>query len=168
LTSESRLDATTPHRCLTRGNLQYYGPVLALALYGVAWIVAHASEGSSIHSLLQVLALTEGVSALLLRRRKPAGALAGIIVAYVLFQLDPILLPVLLLALYTVAAQKRRRMLALAVAGSALAVYAVSLIGPRTAVQVDSYVLPRLVAIAVVAALGAFVGARKTPEERWP
>ncbi len=61
----------------------YVAPVALVAVVGLAWIVFHAASGrGQTHTLLQLLALAEGVAALLLRRRKPAGALASILAVY--------------------------------------------------------------------------------------
>jgi hypothetical protein len=53
---------------------------------------------------------------LLLRRRTPVGALVGILVAYLAFELDPLLLPALLFALFTVATLREHRTVLLATA----------------------------------------------------
>jgi hypothetical protein len=73
-------------------------PVLPIAVFGAVWIVLHATAGRrGTHTLFQVLALSEYTIALLLRGRKPVGALAGILVVYALADLDAIMiLPVLL------------------------------------------------------------------------
>ena len=47
-----------------------------VAAWGVAWIGFHALQHVGAHTLFQTLALAESVIALLLRRRKPGGALA--------------------------------------------------------------------------------------------
>ena len=92
----------TPNR--SRGRTAIHpAPVLLVAAWGAAWIACHASQQAYVHTLFQTLALAESVVALLLRRRKPVGALLGILVAYLAFQLDPLLLPPLLIALFTVA-----------------------------------------------------------------
>ena len=92
-------------------------PVAVTALYGAWWIAAHAGGGrASAHTLWQSLALAEALLALLLRYRKPVGALAGILAAYLLLALDPLLLPGVLVALFTVAATRRRRTMAIAAA----------------------------------------------------
>ena len=46
--------------------------------------------------------------ALLLRAREPAGALAGVLSGYLAFDLDPLLLPAVLVALLTIAATRGR------------------------------------------------------------
>ena len=88
----------------------YTAPVVVIALYGALWIALHAGGGrGSTHTFFQSLALAEAVLALLLRRRKPVGAFAGVLVAYALFSLDPLLLPAVLFGLLTVAAERDRR-----------------------------------------------------------
>jgi hypothetical protein len=139
-------------------------PAVLVAAWGVAWIAAHASgRGGYVHTLLQAAALTESVVALLLRRRKPVGALAGIVVAYLLFQLDPLLLPPLLLALLNVALLKERRTVLLATAATAAAVAALPLTG-RASVGLAGYLLPRLLAVAAAAALGLWARTRTQKE----
>jgi len=84
--------------------LLHAAPVAVTALYGAWWITAHTGGGrDSAHALWQSLALAETLLALLLRERKPAGALAGILAAYLAFDLDLLLLPGMLFALLTVA-----------------------------------------------------------------
>ena len=58
--------------------LLHAAPVAVTALYGALWIALHAGGGrASAHTLWQSLALAETLLALLLRHRKPAGALAA-------------------------------------------------------------------------------------------
>jgi hypothetical protein len=138
-------------------------PAVLVAAWGVAWIASHASArgGGHVHTLFQTAALTESVVALLLRRRKPVGALVGILVAYLLFQLDPLLLPPLLLALLNVALLKERRTVLLATTAAAVA--ALPLTG-RAPVGLAGYLLPRLLAVAAAAAVGLSARTR-TPKE---
>jgi hypothetical protein len=139
-------------------------PAVLVAAWGVAWIASHASaRGGHVHTVFQTAALAESVVALLLRRRKPVGALVGILVAYFLFQLDPLLLAPLLLALFNVALLKERRTLLLATAATATAVTALPLTG-RASVGLAGYLLPRLLAVAAATALGLWARTR-TPKE---
>jgi len=142
-------------------------PVVLVVAWGVAWIASHASAraGGHLHTLFQTAALTESVVALLLRRRKPIGALVGILVAYLFFQLDPLLLPPLLLALLNVALQKERRTVLLATAATAAAVVALPLTG-RAPVGLVAYLLPRLLGVAAAAALGLWARTRITKERQ--
>ena len=80
-----------------RDRLLYICPVVVAAVLGGAWIAVNAGGGrGQVHTVWQVLVLTENSAALLLRRRKPVGSLAGVLLAYGLFQLYAItLLPVL-------------------------------------------------------------------------
>jgi hypothetical protein len=139
----------------------YVAPVAAIALYGALWIALHAGGGrSSMHTVFQSLALAEAVVALLLRRRKPVGALAGILAAYVLFQLDPLLLPAVLLALLTVAASRDYRTAAIAAA----AVAAATAVWPDIrghAVSFAGYSLPRLAAAGAAVAAGMYLRKRR-------
>jgi hypothetical protein len=107
----------TPKAYRSRTAVQL-APVLLVAAWGGAWIGFHASPHAYVHSLFQTLALAESVIALLLRGRKPFGALVGILIAYLAFQLDPLLLPPLLIALFTVATLTERRTVLLATAAA--------------------------------------------------
>ena len=79
-------------------------PVLAIGLYGIAWIALHASAGrGATHTALQVIALSESIVALLARSKKPLWALYGILVMYILVDLQAITVVPLLFALFTVA-----------------------------------------------------------------
>jgi hypothetical protein len=142
-------------------------PVVLVVVWGVAWIASHASAGGGghLHTMFQTAALAESVVALLLRRRKPLGALVGILVAYLLFQLDPLLLPPLLLALLNVALQKERRTVLLATAATAAAVVALPLTG-RAPVGLAGYLLPRVLPVAAAAALGLWARTRITKERQ--
>ena len=144
----------------TSGTRRRYGsrtapvaPVALVAAWGIAWIASHTSPDAYAHVLFQTLALAESVIALLLRRRKPVGALSGILVAYFAFQLDPLLLPALLIALFTVASLAERRTALLASAATATAVAALPLTG-RASIDVAGYLLPRLLAVPTAAAAG--------------
>ncbi len=100
-------------------------PVVVVVLLGGTWIALHAPAGrGQVHTLFQVLALTENAIALLLRHRKPVGALAGILVVYVLVDLDPITILPVLLALLTVARLRGPRTTAVAGLVTAAAVAA--------------------------------------------
>jgi hypothetical protein len=146
----------------------HLAPVLLVAAWGVAWIAFHASQRAYAHMLFQTLALAESVIALLMRRRKPVGALVGILIAYLAFQLDPRLLPPLLIALFTVATSTERRTVLLATAATATAVVALPVTG-RASVDLAGYLLPRLLAVAPAAAIGLWAQthiAKKTPRSK--
>ena len=153
-----------PYRSRTAVQL---APVLLVAAWGGAWIGFHASPHAYVHSLFQTLALAESVIALLLRGRKPFGALVGILIAYLAFQLDPLLLPPLLIALFTVATLTERRAVLLATA-AATTVAALPLTG-RASTDLAGYLLPRLLAVATAAAIGLWAQthiAKKTPRSK--
>ena len=140
-------------------------PVLLVAVWGVAWIGLHASAHTGVHTLLQMLALAESVIALLFRRRKPLGALLGILVAYFAFELDPLLLQPMLIALFTVAELADRRNVMLGAAATVAAIAALPLTG-RASVDLAGHLPPRLLAVAGAAALGLWARthiAEKTP-----
>jgi hypothetical protein len=136
-------------------------PVAVTALYGAWWIASHAGGGrASAHTAWQSLALAETLLALLLRHRKPATALAGILAAYLLFALDPLLLPGVLFALFTVAATCHRTAAALAATATAAAITAMPYLHGDPA-SLPGYLLPRLPAAATAAAAGAWLHARQ-------
>ena len=139
----------------------YAVPVVAIAVYGAVWIALHAGGGRGFtHTLFQSLALAETVVALSLRRRKPVGALAGIVAVYLVFALDPLLLPTVLFALLTVAMERDQRTAALAAAATAAATAACPYIGGRGG-SFDGYVLPRLAAFGIAVAVGTYLRVRR-------
>ena len=143
--------------------LLYTAPVVVVALYGALWIALHAGGGcGSAHTLFQSLALAEATLALLLRSRKPVGALAGILAVYLLFSLDPLLLPAVLFALLTAAAMRDRRTAAIAAAVTAALIVACPYIHGE-AVSVAGYGLPRLAAAGVAVAAGTYLRRRRRP-----
>ena len=144
----------------------YVAPVAAIALYGALWIALHAGGGrGSAHTVFQSVALAESVVALLLRGRKPVGALAGILAAYLLFQLDPLLLPAVLFALLTVATERDKRTAAVAAAATAVAIAVWPDIG-RHAVSFVGYSLPRLAAAGAAVAAGRYLRERRNRRSR--
>jgi len=137
----------------------HLAPVLVAAAWGAGWIGLHASAHTATHTRLQILALSESVIALLLRRRKPLGGLLGILVAYFAFELDPLLLPPILIALFTVAKLADGRNVLLGVAATAAALAALPLTG-RASVDLAAHLSPRLLAVAGAAALGLWARTR--------
>jgi hypothetical protein len=139
------------------------GPVLPIAAFGAAWIVLHAEAGrAGTHTLFQILALAECTVALLLRGRKPLGALVGILLAYVLTDLDTIMILPVLLAVATVADQRGHRFSAAATLVTATAVAATPFLhGDQAGILAG--VLPRLTAVILAAGLGAWVRAHRHP-----
>src|SRR5215831_16164125 len=110
---------------ITVSRVLYLAPVVAIAAYGAWWIAAHAGVGrTATHMLWQSLTLTEITVALLLRGRKPAAALAGILAAYLIFDLPWLSLPPMLFALLTVAAVRGPRTVTVAAAAAAAAITA--------------------------------------------
>jgi hypothetical protein len=139
------------------------GPVIPIAGFGAVWIVVHASAGrAGTHTLFQVLALAECTIALLLRGRKPVGALAGIVVVYVLADLDTIMILPVLLAVAAVADRRERRTAATATLMTATVMAAMPFLhGDRVSVLAGT--LPRLAAVILAAALGAWLRAHRHP-----
>jgi len=136
-------------------------PVAAIALYGAVWITLHAGGGrSSTHAFFQCLALAEAVLALLLRKRKPAVALAGILAAYLVFALDPLLLPAVLFALFTVAAARGYRTVAVAAVVTTAALAVVPYLRGDAA-SFAGYGLPRLAAACAVVAAATYLRVRR-------
>jgi hypothetical protein len=137
--------------------------VVPIALFGAAWIVLHAKAGrAGTHTLFQILALAECAIALLLRGRKPVGALAGILVVYALTDLDTIMILPVLLALATVADRRERRTAAVATLVTALVVAAMPLLhGDKVSILTST--LPHLAAVILAAGMGAWVRAHRHP-----
>ena len=151
---------TWPQRML------FAAPVAAIAVYGALWIALHAKGGrGSPHTFFQGLALAETTLALLLRKRKPAVALAGVLAAYLLFALDPLLLPAVLFALFTVAAARDHRTTAIAAATTTAALAAMPYLRGDPA-SFAGYSLPRLAAACAVVAAGTYLRTRREPAER--
>jgi hypothetical protein len=157
---------------VTRPQVMLYAaPVVVIALYGALWIALHAGGRSGVqHTLWQSLALAETVLALLLRRRKPVGALAGILAVYLLFELDPLLLPAVLFALLTVATVRNPRTVAVAATVTATVIAAMPYIR-GDAVSFAGYSLPRVAAAGAAVAAGICLRARRnrrtvSPAER--
>jgi membrane-bound metal-dependent hydrolase YbcI (DUF457 family) len=136
-------------------------PVIVIALYGAVWIAVHASQGRGYtHTLFQSLALAENTVALLLRRRKPVGAVVGILAVYALVDLDPTTLLPVLLALLTVAMTRERRAVATATIATAVVVVAM----PYLHGDPVSFIgrgLPHLAAVGFAATLGSYLRARQ-------
>jgi len=148
---------TWPQRML------FAAPVAAIAVCGALWIALHANGGrGSPHTFFQSLALAETMLALLLRRREPTGAPAGILAVYLLFALDPLLLPAVLFALFTVAAVRDHRTTAIAAATTAAALAVMPYLRGDP-VSFTGYSLPRLAAACAVVAAGAYLRARRGP-----
>ena len=139
------------------------GPVLPIALLGAAWIVLHATAGrTGTHTLFQALALAECTIALLLRGRKPLGALASILVMYALTDLGTILILPVLLAVATVADRRDRPTAAAATLITASVVAAMPFLhGDKVSILTGT--LPYLAAVLVAAGLGAWVRAHRHP-----
>jgi hypothetical protein len=148
--------------------LDTYLPVIVVVLLGGIWIEVHASAGrGQVHTAFQVLALAESAVALLLRRRKPVGALAGILVAYLLVDLDTILILPLLLALLTVAEMRGARTTAAAGLVTAVTVVAMPYLhGDRAPVSPLAGPVPHLLGVGLAVALGSWLRARR--RERSP
>jgi hypothetical protein len=93
-----------------RSRALFLIPVIASVAVGVTWIALNAGGARGpAHTVWQSLVVTETAVALLLRRNKPVGALAGTVAAYVLFQLYVITLLPIAASLYTVTRLRGRR-----------------------------------------------------------
>jgi hypothetical protein len=143
-----------------RDQLLYVAPVALVAVVGLAWIVFHASSGrGQIHMLFQLLALAEGAAALLLRRRKPAGALASILAVYVLVDLEPVTGLAVLLALLTLTMTGSRRAVALGAAATTMIVVSMPYLhGDHPTVAAG---LARAAAVGCAVAAGSYLRARR-------
>jgi uncharacterized membrane protein YfcA len=141
--------------------LRDVAPVIPIVVFGGAWIAWHASGGrGGTHTMFQALALAENAIALLLRRRKPVGALAGILVVYALVDLDPIMILPVLLALMTVAELRQRRTAAVAALVTAAVVAAMPYLHGDQVNPVTG-TLPHVLAVALAAAAGAWLQTRR-------
>jgi len=132
-------------------------------MFGAVWIVLHAEAGrAGTHTLFQALAMAECTIALLLRGRKPLGALASILVMYGVTGLDTLLIMPVMFAVATVADGRERRTATLATLISALVVVVVPLLrGDKAGILTDT--MPYLAAVIVAAGLGAWVRAHRHP-----
>jgi len=142
---------------ITVSRVLYLAPVMAFAACGAWWIAAHAGGGrAATHPLWQSLTLAEITVALLLRGRKPAGALAGILAAYLIFDLPWLTLPPMLFALLTVAAVRGPRTVTAAAAATAAAITAgAHLQGDRGSFA--GYTLTLLAAAGAAVAVGTYL-----------
>ncbi len=154
-----------------RDRVLYLTPVALVAVAGLARIVFRAPSGrGQAHTLFQILALAENVTALLLRHRKPAGALASILAVYLLVDLETVTgLPVLL-ALLTLAMVGSRRAVALGAAATTVVVVSMPYLhGDRTTLAAG---LARAAAAAATVAMGSYLRARRDKrrpaEQPWP
>lgn len=137
------------------------GSVVLVSLLGAVWIAFHASQGrGTTHTLFQTLALAENVVALLLRRRKPIGALAGILGVYLLVDLEPTTVLPVLLALETVAVVSDRRAAAMATVATALVLVAMPYLHGDP-VSLVGYSLSHLAAVGFAVMLGLYLRARQ-------
>ncbi len=132
-------------------------PAIVIATYGALWIATQASAGrGSAHTLWQSLALSENMLALLMRHRKPVGALAGILAVYLITDVEPVTLLPLLLALLTVAMISNLRKVISSVAATATAVVAMPYIHGDVG-SIAGHTLPRLAAVGLAAAAGTYL-----------
>jgi membrane-bound metal-dependent hydrolase YbcI (DUF457 family) len=157
---------SAPAVARTRKDLVLYlAPVALVAAAGAAWIVSHpASARGQTHTLFQVLALAESVVALLLRRRKPAAALASILAVYLLVDLEQVTGLAVLLALLTLAMAGRPRAVALGTAATAVIVVAMPYLHGDHVTAAAS--LGRALAVGSAVAAGSYLRARRERRQR--
>ena len=142
---------------VTIARVLYLAPVVAIAAYGAWWIAAHTGGGrAATHTLWQSLTLAEITVALLLRGRKPVGALAGILTAYLIFDLPWLTLPPMLLALLTVAAVRDHRTVTVAAAAAAAVITAMPYLHGDEG-SFAGYTLPLLAAAGAAVAAGTYL-----------
>lgn len=161
-TTSPGADEPPPRRtpAITVRRLLYTAPVVVVAGYGALWIAAHAGGGrATAHTLWQSLTLAEVTVALLLRGRKPVGALAGILAAYLIFQLPWLTLPPLLFMLLNVAASRDRRTVAVATSAVAAAIVVGHYL-QRSPAGFAGSSLPLLAGAGIVVAAGRHARAR--------
>jgi hypothetical protein len=139
----------------------YLAPVAFVLLYGASWIAIHAHQARGYtHPLYQSLALAENVIALLLRRRKPIGALAGILAVYILVDLEPTTLLPVLLSLFTVTTVSTRWVTVWAIVATTLFVMARPFIHGDS-IDLLAYSFSHLTAIGLMAAAGLYWRSRQ-------
>ena len=139
----------------------YFAPMAVALLWGASWIALHAHLARGfVHPLFQILALIENETALLLRRRKPVGALAGILAVYIIVDLEPTTLLPVLIALFTGTAASSRRVAVGAIVATTLLVMATPFIH-RDSIDLLAYAFWHLTAIGLVAAAGVFWRSRQ-------
>jgi hypothetical protein len=139
----------------------YLAPVVISLLWGASWIGIHAHLARGFtHPLFQSLALIENVVALLLRRRKPIGALAGILAIYLLVDLEPTTSLPLLFALLTVTVVSTRRAALGAIVATTLLVMAKPFLHGDS-IDLVQYSLVHLAAIGLIAAAGLYWRSRR-------
>lgn len=139
-------------------------PVAVVAVVGALTIAFWTPSGDhrGSHPFFLAAVLAENVVALLMRRRHPIAAFAGVVGAYVLFDALPISLLPIALAIVTVSALRSRRSARIATASAAIAFVAVPVIhgDPFDAAHV---LLPLVVTGFAVAVGRHAAGARLRP-----
>jgi hypothetical protein len=109
---------------LTRQKVLDIAPVVAVVVVGALLIAFDTGGGlRSTHQIWLSIVLAESAVALLFRRRRPVGALAGVLTTFVLFDAPAVSLLPLLVALFTVVSSSPRRT---GVAAAAVCVVAVA------------------------------------------
>ncbi len=157
----SRLEHTSYFPVGLWNRVLYLGPVVCVLLWGIWWIATHAYLARGIvHPLFQSLALAENVTGLLLRRRKPVGALAGTLVVYVLVALDPTTFPPVLVALFSVTVVSAPRVTVWAIMATMLLVMATPFIH-KEPIDFLEFAMVHLTAIVLVAAAGLYWQSRQ-------
>jgi len=143
-----------------RHQVLYISPVVVAAVVGGAWIAVNAGGGrGQAHTVWQVSVLAENAVALLLRRRKPVGSLGGVLLVYTLFQLYAITLLPALIAMFTVARVRTRRVVLAAAAMTAAVVAVVPYLHGGKLTMMTS--LGLAAAVGCSAAAGMYVRARQ-------
>lgn len=134
-------------------------PVLFVVLYGAAAIAINAPKARGFtHLVLLSLALTENTVALLIRRRHPIAALAGILAVYLVVDFQPLLLAVLV-AVFTVARTRDGLAPALAALGTAGGVVAMPYVHGDP-VTFPGYHVFLLLSVGLAVTLGLYVRVR--------
>jgi hypothetical protein len=147
---------TMPGGSRLGSRLLYAAPVVVTAAMGAVWVAMAGGGGrGQAHTVWQSLVVAESTVALLLRRRKPAGSLAGILLVYAVFALHAITVVPALVALFTVARTRGRRGAVLAAAVTA-AVFVLFPYLPGGTVSVLAWVgLPLAAGLTAAAGMGA-------------
>jgi hypothetical protein len=146
----------------TRQKVVDVAPVVAVVVVGALLIAFDSGAGlRGAHKIWLSIVLAESAVALLIRRRHPVGALAGVLATFVLFDAPAVSLLPLLVAFFTVVSSHRRRTGVAAAAVCVAAVVATALLHDG-GFNVGHQGLGPLTALALAYLTGLRLGPRLT------
>ena len=147
---------------LARQKVLHIAPVVAVVVVGALLIAFDTGAGPrSTHKIWLSVVLAESAVALLVRRRHPVGALAGVLTTFVFFDAPAVSLLPLLVAFFTVAAWRPLRTGLAAAAVCVAAVVATALLHDGS-FNVGHQGLVPLTTLALAFAIGLRLGPRLT------